>query len=98
MTKGAEALFINVMSFRLPHSLVPALERADIDRVLLAENRWPEALERAESALSVAERLAVDPLIPQFRLARANAALGLGQQPNIEDLAVGVDTTSWPVV
>ena len=66
-------------------------------RILLAQNRFGEALSSIQPALKVAEAVGIESFVLDLKIARANAAIGLGRQPQAGDLPIGTDTSSWPV-
>jgi DNA-binding NtrC family response regulator/tetratricopeptide (TPR) repeat protein len=58
-------------------------------RVLLAQKRWPEALDRADRALALAEKTGAVPFLTSLRFVRAEALLSLGRKPEELGLLAG---------
>jgi DNA-binding NtrC family response regulator/tetratricopeptide (TPR) repeat protein len=64
-------------------------------RLLAAQGRWAEALEQAEQGLSFANEIGAEPFIRSMELARVNAMLGLGQDPQTLKLPLVLNRSVW---
>jgi DNA-binding NtrC family response regulator len=63
--------------------------------ILSSKGQWSEAIELADGALDFARQTGTDPFIPVMELARANALLGLGEDPSTISVPLMIDRSVW---